>query len=69
MKTIAIISAVLAVLAVAITGCLYIFGVSDFEESVGLLMKVVAAIVLLGGCAALIAVLMPDRTGGDGEES
>ncbi len=69
MKTIAIISAVLAVLAIAITGCLYIFGVSDFEQSVSLLMKVVAAIVLLGGCAALIAVLMPDRTGGDGEES
>lgn len=68
MKTIVVVSAVLAVLAVAITGCLFIFGVSDFEQSVSLLIKVVAAIVLLGGCAALIAVLMPDRTSGGGEE-
>ena len=58
MKTIAVISAVLAVLAVAITGCLYIFGVSDFGESLSLLVKVVAAIVLLGGCLALILKLM-----------
>lgn len=58
MKTIAVISAVLAVLAVAVTGCLYIFGVSDFAESVSLLIKVVAAIILLGGCLALIVKLM-----------
>jgi len=58
MKQIVSISAVLAVIAVAIFGCLYIFGMMSPESALSNLLKVVAAIVLLGGCSALVAFLM-----------
>jgi len=68
MRTIAIVFAVLAVLTVATIGCLYIFGVSDFDQSVSLLAKAVAALVLLGGCTALISVLMGSKGSGGSEQ-
>ena len=58
MKQIAIISAVLAVFATATMGCLYLFEVLSFDDAVTGLMKIVGAIVLLGGCSALIALLL-----------
>ena len=58
MKQIAIISAVLAVLATATMGCLYLFEVMSFDAAMTGLMKIVGAIVLLGGCSALIALLL-----------
>ena len=68
MRTIAIVFAVLAVLSVATIGCLYIFGVSGFDQSVSLLVKAVAALVLLGGCTALISVLMHGKGSGRNEQ-
>jgi len=59
MKNILTITAVLSVFAVATVGCLYIFDILSYEDSVSGLLKIVAAIVLLGGCSALIAFLMP----------
>ena len=41
-----------------IVGCLYIFEVLSYDNSVSILLKAVAAIVLLGGCSALVAFLM-----------
>jgi len=61
MKKIVTITAVLAVITAATVGCLYIFGVLSFEVAMSNLLKVVAAIVLLGGCSALIAFLMDSR--------
>ena len=58
MKQIISITAVLAVITVAIVGCLYIFEVLSYDNSVSILLKAVAAIVLLGGCSALVAFLM-----------
>jgi hypothetical protein len=58
MKQIFTITAVLSVLAVATVGCMYIFDVLSYEDSVSSLLKVVAAIVLLGGCSALVAFLV-----------
>ena len=57
MKQIGSITFVLAVFAVAIVGCLYIFDILSYEDSVSNLLEVVAAIVLLGGCLALITFL------------
>lgn len=68
MKTIVTIFAVLAVLTIAAVGCLYIFGVRDFDQSVSLLVKAVAALVLLGGCTALITVLMGNKESSDSRE-
>lgn len=59
MKKILTITVVLSVIAAATVGCLYIFDILSFEDSVSSLLKVVAAIVLLGGCSALVALLMP----------
>ena len=56
-KQIVSISAVLAVISVAIFGCLYIFGLMSPESAASNLAKVIAAIVLLGGCSALVVVL------------
>jgi len=57
MKQIVSISAVLAVISVAIFGCLYIFGLMSPENVLSNLIKVLAAIVLLGGCSALVVFL------------
>jgi len=67
MKTIATVFAVIGVLMLAAVGCLYIFGVRDFDQSIILLVKAVGALVLLGGCTALISLLMgsKDRGGSD----
>jgi type IV secretory pathway VirB2 component (pilin) len=61
MKQIISITAVLAVITVAIVGCLYIFEVLSYDRSVSILLKAVAAIVLLGGCSALITFLMGSK--------
>ena len=57
MKQIVIITAVLAVITIAIFGCLYIFELMSPEIALTNLTKIVAAIVLLGGCSALITAL------------
>jgi type IV secretory pathway VirB2 component (pilin) len=61
MKQIVSISAVLAVISVAIFGCLYIFGLMSPEAALSNLLKVVAAIALLGGCSALVVFLMGSK--------
>jgi len=61
MKQIISITAVLAVITVAIVGCLYIFEVLSYENSVSIVLKAVSAIVLLGGCSALITFLMGSK--------
>jgi len=61
MKQIASISAILAVITVAIFGCLYIFGLLSAETATSNLLKVVAAIVLLGGCSALVALFAGNK--------
>jgi len=54
MKQIVTISAILAIIAVAIFGCLYIFGLISPEIATSNFAKVIAAIALLGGCSALV---------------
>ena len=61
MKQILSIALVLVVLAVAILGCLAIFDVMSYEYAMSNLMKVVAAIVLLGSCSAAITALMRSK--------
>lgn len=68
MKQIVSISAVLAVISVAIFGCLYIFGLMSPESVASNLLKVLAAIVLLGGCAALVVVLTGSKKARPDEE-
>ena len=58
MKKILTITVVLSICAAATVGCLYIFDILSYEDSVSNLLKLVAVIVLLGGCSALIAFLM-----------
>lgn len=58
MRNIVIIFSTLAVLCVAAVGMLYIFEVRTFDESVDILMKALGAIILLGGCTALVTVLL-----------
>ena len=57
MKQIVTITAILAVITIAIFGCLYIFEVISPETALSNLVKVVGAIVLLGGCSALVTLL------------
>ena len=61
MKQILSIALVLVVLAVAILGCLAFFDVMSYEYAMSKLMKVVAAIVLLGGCSAANTALMRSK--------
>ena len=63
MKQIAVICAILAIILIAVTGCLAIFGVISFDLSRSIVLKVGAAIALLGVCTALI-VLLVRATGG-----
>ena len=57
MKMIIKITLILAVLFLAIMGSLYIFEVIPVDELQDLSIKAGAAILLLGGCSALIALL------------
>lgn len=57
MKQIVVITVILTVIAIAILGCLYIFEIMNPDAVFDSLVKVVAAILLLGGCTALIKVL------------
>jgi len=61
MKQILMITAILSILAVALFGCLYIFEVLSYESALSNLVKFVAAIVLLGGCSALVMALMRSK--------
>lgn len=58
MKQIISITLVLVVLAVAVLGSLAIFEVVSYKSAMSNLLKIVAAVVLLGGCSALIAIVM-----------
>ena len=58
MKQIINTAGVLILIAVAIFGCLYIFGVMSFDTILSNLVKIVAAIVLLAVCWALVAMMM-----------
>ena len=57
MKPIISITALLAILALAIIGVLYIFEMISVDYATSTLIKVEAAIILLGGCSALVALL------------
>ena len=57
MKQLINVIAILSVIAVAIIGCLAIFGVIRFDVALSNLVKSVAALALLGGCGAIIAAL------------
>ena len=61
MKRIITITGFFALLGIAIVGCLYIFDLMSFEDSKSVLLKTLGAIVLLGGCTALIKLLMSNR--------
>ncbi len=58
MKKIILITFVLAVIPVAIVGCLAIFDIISMDVAGPALVKVVSAILLLGGCTALIGFLV-----------
>jgi len=58
MKKTILITVVLAVIPVAIVGCLTIFEIISFDVALPALTKVVLAILLLGGCTALIGFLV-----------
>lgn len=57
MRTIITITVLLAILAFAIIGVLYIFELVTMDVATSTLIKVEAAIVLLGGCSALISLV------------
>ncbi len=58
MKQIAVICAILVVLLIAVVGCLAIFDIITLDVSQSIVMKVGAAIVLLGVCTALITFIL-----------
>ena len=57
MKPIITITVLLAILALAIIGVLYIFEMISVDYATDTLIKVEAAIILLGGLSALVALL------------
>ena len=61
MKQIVTVTAILSVLTIAIFGCLVIFELMTFDAALSNLLKIVAAIVLLGGCSALITFVLRSR--------
>lgn len=61
MKPIVTITVLLAILAFAIIGVLYIFEMITVDSATSTLIKVEAAIILLGGCSALVALLTGSR--------
>ena len=62
MKQILTITVVLAVLATACVGCLFIFEVMSYEDAKSNLLKIVGVIVLLGACSAAISALIGAKT-------
>ena len=66
MKQIILTCAFFLVLLLAILGCLYIFGVVSAAYAGSTLLKFGSAIVLLGGCAALLAWIFGGAKAGDG---
>jgi hypothetical protein len=58
MKSIIIVFLFLAILGLAVIGCLFIFEVRNAQQSMELLLKFEGAILLLGGCSALVAALL-----------
>lgn len=58
MKSILLVFLIFAVLALAMVGCLYIFDIKTWGESVDLLVKIEGAIFLLGACSAIISTLV-----------
>lgn len=61
MKQIVLVTAILCVLAVAILGSLSIFEVMSYDAALSGLLKTVSAVVLLGGCSALIMFLVRSK--------
>ena len=61
MKPIVTITVLLAILAFAIIGVLYIFEMISADSATDTLIKVEAAIILLGACSALVALLTRSR--------
>ena len=61
MKPIITITVLLAILALAIIGVLYIFEMISVDYATSTLIKVEAAIILLGGCSALVALLTSSK--------
>ncbi|MDH5239184.1 MAG: hypothetical protein OEW73_00215 [Gammaproteobacteria bacterium] len=57
MKKTVVITLFFAIITAAVFGCLVIFDAMSVERALELLLKFEAAIVLLGGCTMLIAVL------------
>jgi len=58
MKKIIVATAVVFVLAIALIGCMIIFGALSMDYGLNLLLKVGAAVLLLGGCSALLSYLL-----------
>ena len=56
MNQIVSVAGILAILAIAIFGCLLIFDIVSFGTAGANLLRVIAAIALLAVCAALIAI-------------
>ncbi len=61
MRNIIVIFLSLAVFALVAIGLMYIFEVQSQSEATELLMKTLAAILLIGGSTALIAMLTGDK--------
>ena len=61
MRNIIVIFLSLAVFALVAIGLMYIFEVRSQSEATELLMKTLAAILLIGGSTALIAMLTGDK--------
>jgi hypothetical protein len=58
MRNIVVLFLFLAIIGFAVIGSLYIFDVKTGEEALELLLKTEGAILLLGGCAAAISLLV-----------
>lgn len=58
MRQIAMVCGILIVLLLATIGCLFIFGIMSLDSAVSNIVKLSAAIVLLGACAAAIKMMM-----------
>jgi len=58
MRPIIILYLFLAIVAFAIIGALYIFEVRTGEEALELLLKTEGALLLLGGCAFAVSMLL-----------
>lgn len=61
MKTTAIVTLVLAILAAGAVGLMMLFGFIDAEKAGPILMKTVGGLLIVGVCVAAISALMPAR--------